>query len=44
LGIIAALFDVWMRLLVAVPQSVLWLKQSPEPAMVNLRAAPQSRG
>jgi protein O-GlcNAc transferase len=42
--ITAALFDVWMRLLLAVPDSVLWLKQSPEPAMANLRAAATHRG
>jgi protein O-GlcNAc transferase len=38
------LFDVWMRLLTAVPGSVLWLKQSPAAAMANLRAAAEARG
>ena len=42
--IAAELFDVWMRLLVAVPQSVLWLRQGLAPAMANLRAAAKARG
>ena len=42
--ITAELFDVWMRLLVAVPESVLWLRQGLAPAMANLRAGAQARG
>ncbi|HEX4027381.1 MAG TPA: tetratricopeptide repeat protein, partial [Rhizomicrobium sp.] len=42
--ITAQMFDIWMRLLLAAPESVLWLKQSPEPAMANLRAAAKARG
>jgi protein O-GlcNAc transferase len=40
--ITAGLFDGWMRLLQAMPGSVLWLKQSP--AMANLKAAAEARG
>jgi protein O-GlcNAc transferase len=42
--ITAEMFDVWMRLLLAVPDSVLWLKQSHAQAMENLRAAAKARG
>jgi predicted O-linked N-acetylglucosamine transferase (SPINDLY family) len=37
-------FDVWMRLLNAVPQSVLWLKQPAEDARVNLEREAAARG
>jgi protein O-GlcNAc transferase len=39
-----AVFDVWMRLLGAVPGSVLWLLRSNTNAEANLRAAAQMRG
>ena len=39
-----ALFDVWMRLLDAVPGSVLWLKQGYPAAADNLRQETASRG
>jgi predicted O-linked N-acetylglucosamine transferase (SPINDLY family) len=42
--ITAELFDIWMRLLLAVPDSVLWLKQGHARAMANLKAAAQTRG
>ena len=42
--ITAAMFDVWMRLLSAVPGSVLWLKKSHDVAMANLRREAMSRG
>jgi predicted O-linked N-acetylglucosamine transferase (SPINDLY family) len=42
--ITAELFDIWMRLLLAVPDSVLWLKQGHVRAMANLRAAAETRG
>ena len=42
--ITAELFDVWMQLLLAVPESVLWLKQGHETATANLRAAAEARG
>ena len=42
--ITAELFDVWMQLLLAVPDSVLWLKQGHETATANLRAAAEARG
>jgi protein O-GlcNAc transferase len=42
--ITAALFDVWMRLLLAVPDSVLWLKKSHASAMANLRREAEARG
>jgi predicted O-linked N-acetylglucosamine transferase (SPINDLY family) len=38
------LFDIWARLLLAVPGSVLWLKASHEAAMANLRREAQARG
>ncbi len=38
------LFDVWMRLLLAVPDSVLWLKKSNDAAMANLRREAVARG
>jgi protein O-GlcNAc transferase len=37
-------FAIWMRLLAAVPQSVLWLKQADGKAKVNLLAAAKARG
>jgi len=37
-------FDVWMRLLAAVPGSVLWLLEANPWSVENLRAAAQSRG
>lgn len=39
-----AVFDVWMRLLKAVPDSVLWLTQTNSTAESNLRAEAQRRG
>ncbi|WP_017327796.1 FkbM family methyltransferase [Synechococcus sp. PCC 7336] len=39
-----ALFDVWMRLLGAVPGSVLWLKQGQSGAKANLRKEAEGRG
>ena len=38
------LFDVWMRLLSAVPQSVLWLKQPATDARANLEREAEARG
>jgi predicted O-linked N-acetylglucosamine transferase (SPINDLY family) len=38
------IFDAWMRLLLAVPGSVLWLKASHDAAMANLRNAASVRG
>ena len=38
------LFDVWMRLLAAVPQSVLWLKQPAADARANLEREAAARG
>jgi len=38
------LFDVWMRLLSAVPQSVLWLKQPAADARANLEREATARG
>lgn len=38
------LFDVWMRLLTAVPGSVLWLLSGPEETVASLRAEAASRG
>ncbi len=40
--ITAAVFDVWMRLLEAVPDSVLWLLE--DSAAINLRRQAQARG
>jgi protein O-GlcNAc transferase len=40
--ITAAMFDIWMRLLTLVPQSLLWLMDSP--AANNLRAEATARG
>jgi protein O-GlcNAc transferase len=40
--ITAAMFDIWMRLLQQVPDSVLWLLESP--AVGNLRAQAEARG
>ncbi len=39
-----AIFDVWMRLLKAVPHSVLWLLEDNEAMTRNLRAAASARG
>lgn len=39
-----AVFDVWMRLLAAVPGSVLWLLEGPASAVGNLRREAQRRG
>jgi protein O-GlcNAc transferase len=39
-----ALFSVWMRLLHALPDSVLWLRAMPEAACTNLRAEAERRG
>lgn len=39
-----SVFDVWMRLLVAVPGSVLWLLEDNASAPANLRAAALARG
>lgn len=38
------LFDVWMRILQQVPESVLWLIEGGETVMGNLRAEAQQRG
>ena len=37
-------FDIWMRLLVSVPGSILWLIKSNEEAKVSLQAEARSRG
>src|SRR5207244_1119324 len=42
--ITASVFDVWMRLLKAVEQSVLWLSRANDEAMVNLRGQAAARG
>jgi protein O-GlcNAc transferase len=39
-----AMFDVWMRLLQAVPESVLWLLEDNAAMTVHLRAAAAARG
>jgi predicted O-linked N-acetylglucosamine transferase (SPINDLY family) len=38
------MFDIWMRLLAAVPKSVLWLKQPPADARANLEREAAARG
>ncbi len=38
------MFDVWMRLLLQVPGSVLWLMSRKDESMVNLRQEAQARG
>jgi protein O-GlcNAc transferase len=38
------LFDIWMRLLRAVPQSVLWLYEANPPMKVNLAREAEARG
>jgi predicted O-linked N-acetylglucosamine transferase (SPINDLY family) len=38
------IFDVWMRLLVQLPESVLWLPENNEAAMANLKREVESRG
>jgi predicted O-linked N-acetylglucosamine transferase (SPINDLY family) len=38
------MFDVWMRLLVRVPGSVLWLLDARKDATANLRAEAERRG
>jgi protein O-GlcNAc transferase len=40
----APVFAIWMRLLAAVPRSVLWLKQAGEAARANLQQAAQGHG
>jgi predicted O-linked N-acetylglucosamine transferase (SPINDLY family) len=42
--ITSAVFDVWMRLLIKVPGSVLWLLEDNAAASCNLRREAQSRG
>jgi len=42
--ILPGIFDVWMRLLHAVPQSVLWLSPGEDIAMANLRREAAARG
>jgi protein O-GlcNAc transferase len=42
--IAAPVFDVWMRLLARVPQSVLWLSDLTEPVHDNLRREAAARG
>jgi len=37
------MFDVWMQLLVAVPDSVLWLKKSSDAAVANLQREAEAR-
>jgi len=44
LKIVPSVFDVWMRLLAAVPGSVLWLLESDPTASGNLRREAQRRG
>jgi predicted O-linked N-acetylglucosamine transferase (SPINDLY family) len=39
-----AIFDVWMRLLIAIPGSVLWFRKVHGRATANLRRRAQSRG
>lgn len=39
-----AIFDAWMRLLAAVPGSVLWLRYEQEDACANLRTSAEQRG
>jgi protein O-GlcNAc transferase len=39
-----AVFEIWMRLLAQVPDSVLWLLRDTEAAEANLRAHAQARG
>jgi protein O-GlcNAc transferase len=38
------MFDVWMRLLAAVPDSVLWLRYENQDAVENLRSSAERRG
>ncbi len=38
-----AIFDVWMRLVARVPRSVLWLLETSEAAMANLRREAEAR-
>jgi protein O-GlcNAc transferase len=40
----APVFAIWMRLLAAIPGSVLWLKQAGEAARANLQQAAQGHG
>lgn len=40
----ATVFDVWMKILAALPASVLWLYKANSPAERNLRAAAAARG
>jgi predicted O-linked N-acetylglucosamine transferase (SPINDLY family) len=42
--LLPAVFDVWMRLLAAVPRSVLWLAPAPGAAAANLRREATGRG
>ena len=42
--ILPGMFDIWMRLLHAVPGSVLWLVKGSEDASANLRAQAQQAG
>ncbi len=42
--ILPAAFDSWMRILAAVPGSVLWLREENATASANLRAAAATRG
>ena len=42
--ILPAVFDAWMRILAAVPGSVLWLREENAPATRNLLAAAAARG
>ena len=42
--LLPAVFDVWMRLLAAVPRSVLWLAPAPGAAAANLRREATVRG
>jgi protein O-GlcNAc transferase len=39
-----AFFDIWMRLLRAVPGSVLWLLEANQPVKTNLRSEAEKRG
>ncbi len=42
--VLPAFFEIWMRLLKAVPGSTLWLRHEDEAATVNLRKAAVARG
>jgi protein O-GlcNAc transferase len=39
-----AIFDIWMRLLIRIEQSVLWIGQAADPAQLNLKREAELRG